>query len=577
MPDGHSPDISADTGREPKDGMIDGPELEGSRFEGELISAVSIPIVKLPEQAKEFSSMVEFECNIPEIHRNSSLDLNVPILHLRLRSITTSKVVLDDCIPSIPKEEVRFYVPVVNIQQPAPAPHNSWVECASDFQGHWVATYATLREQTSTDRGDAEETQEATAPDSPLGDGAGIPDEPPDVMQCLFGIKNDDLSTRRPKIILYKELPDDNTLASFETCCLRIYREQAGGNPPILQPVSRLDETIVTYLDRWADPGRHLITLDLDYFSQKEAKKWLKPRNLRDFIRRAIAEDYGFIIFKSRREDLFEGCRRLVQERLASEIGHLLDIHVVKPSPLSIDEKRLISSIFWGNCARVKEEPLVIAHYRDGGSMETQISSYDLDVIFNKKCREEYEKEFTSFARGENKLYQIVTKKRSEESDEHYLMKCYIVRCLSEKYQLKTIAEIGKAIQTENPQESSSSPERCIPDVLDKKGNEYYEVETLFAGDRNGKELINHLSDTVLKYRFDRNKPAGVYVVIDNTAAIRHMSDLLWLEEMFRDLEGARVKFLTFDIASKGLIPIHEVKQKMQGVMRNKALIRAPR
>lgn len=36
---------------------------------------------------------------------------------------------------------------------------------------------------------------------------------------------NDILSTRRPKIILYKELPDDNTLASFETCWLYVYWE----------------------------------------------------------------------------------------------------------------------------------------------------------------------------------------------------------------------------------------------------------------------------------------------------------------------------------------------------------------
>jgi hypothetical protein len=571
MPGGYPPGIHADTRPEPEGDMNDGLELEESLFEGELIPVVSVPIVKLPEQAKEYPPKIELDCTVPEIHRQSTLDLSVPILRLRPGSITMSKVVLDDHIHSISKEDVHFYVPVVSLQQSAPVLHNTWTECASNVQEHWVTTYATLREQTSADSEDTEETPETTSPDSPSGGGAGIPEEPPDVMQYLFGIKNDDLSTRRPKIILYKERPEDNTLASFETCCLRIYREQVGGDPR-LQPVSGLDETIVTYLDKWADPGRHLITLDLDYFSQEEAKKWFGPKNLRDFLRRAIAADYGFIIFKSRREDLFENCRLLVQERLASEIGHLLDIHVVKPNSLSIDKKRWLSSIFWGNCARVKEEPPVIAHYRDGGSRGTHISSYDLDVVFNKKCRAEYEKVFTSFTRGENRLYQIVTKKRSRESDEHYLMKCYVVRYLSEKYQLKTITEIRKAIHTEKPQESSSSPELFIPDVFDKKGNGYYEIETLFAGDRNGKELINHLSETVLKYELDRNKPARVYVVIDNTAAIRHMSDLLWLEEMFCDLEGVQVKFLTFDIASKGLIPIQEVNQKMQKVMCDKAL-----
>jgi len=40
------------------------------------------------------------------------------------------------------------------------------------------------------------------------------------------------------------------------------------------------------------------------------------------------------------------------------------------------------------------------------------------------------------------------------------------------------------------------------------------------------------------------------------------MSDLLWLEEVFRDQKVVPVKFLTSGIASKGLIPIREVDQK---------------
>jgi hypothetical protein len=162
-----------------------------------------------------------------------------------------------------------------------------------------------------------------------------------------------------------------------------------------------------------------------------------------------------------------------------------------------------------------------------------------------------------------------VTKKRSKESDEHYRMKCYVVRYLSEKYQLKNITEIEEAIFTEKPQDSSFSAEHFIPDVFDKKGNGYYEIETLFAGDRNGRELIAHLSETIAKYRSNRDS-ARVYIVIDNVAAIRHMSDLLWLEEAFRDQQIVPVGFLTFDITSKGLIPIQEVNQMLQKIMHEK-------
>lgn len=573
MSDGHPQGIRADVRSEPGNGMNSEPGLEESNFEGESTHAVSIPSVKLPDQAQGCFSKIEFDCTIPEIHRHSRVDLSVPLLRLRPGSITINRVVLDDQIPSILKQDICFYVPIVNIQQSAvPISRNAQTELVSDVQEHWVTTCATLREQTLIDRENAEETPETTLPNSPPGGGTDIPEESPDITQLLFGIRNEVLSTRRPKIILYKELPEDNTLASFETCCLRIYREQVGGNPR-LQPIRRLDETIVTHLDKWASAGHHLITLDFDYFDQAEAKKWLEPKNLRDFIGRASAADYGFIIFKSRREDLFEDCRRLIQEQLAHEIGHPLDILVVKPNSLSIDEKRGISSIFWGNCTRGKEEPWVVVHYnRDKGSAETNISSHDLDVVFNKKCRGEYEKEFSSFTKGENRRYQIVTKKRTKESDEHYLMKCYVVRYLSEKYQLKDIAEIEEAIVTEKPLDSNSSTELIIPDVFDKNGNGYYEIETLFAGDRNGKELISHLSETVLKYQSNLNS-ARVYVVIDNVAAVRHMSDLLWLEETFRDQQVVPVRFLTLNITSKGLILIQEVNQMVQKIMHDQTLI----
>ena len=51
------------------------------------------------------------------------------------------------------------------------------------------------------------------------------------------------------------------------------------------------------------------------------------------------------------------------------------------------------------------------------------------------------------------------------------------------------------------------------------------------------------------------------------------MSDLLWLEETFRNQEAVPVKFLTFDIASKGLIPIQEVKQKLKKMTHDQALM----
>ena len=58
------------------------------------------------------------------------------------------------------------------------------------------------------------------------------------------------------------------------------------------------------------------------------------------------------------------------------------------------------------------------------------------------------------------------------------------------------------------------------------------------------------------------------YVVIDNIAAVRRMNDLSWLEETFRDLKVLPAESLIFDIASKGLIPIREVNQKLQKLMR---------
>lgn len=581
--DGDPADGNTDTKSELENGIDNRPDLAKPPFEDELIPLSSIPIIKLPDPAQEYFFEAKFDCTIPEIHKSSSFGPGVPLLRLRSGSFTMNRVVLDDHIPSIPKEDVRFYVPVVSLQRSTPVLHNTWTECASDVPEHWVATYATLREQTSFERVYVEEPVETPSPDMSPGEGSGVPEESPDITHHLFGIRNNVLLTPKPKIIFYKELVGDNTLASFETFCLCAYRELVGGKPTF-RPISRLDETIETYLDKWANPGQHLITLDLDYFNPEAVREWLKPENLRDFIGRSAVADYGFIIFKSRDGKLLTVCQHLVQERLANEIGHSLDILEAIPSTLSIDEKRGISSIFWGDCPQGKEESQVVLHYPDKGGRETIISLYDLDAIFNKTrggedgthrgenektCRGKYEAEFSSFTKGENRLYQVVTKRRARESDEHYLMKCYVVRYLAKKHQLTTIAEIQNAIFTEIPQDLRSNP--VIPDVFDQKSKESYEIETLFAGDRNGRDLINHLSETVLKYT--NNVPARVYVVIDNVAAVRHMSDLLWLEEIFHDQGVVPVKFLTLDIASKGLIPIGEVKQKLQKIIHNQTLM----
>ena len=565
-PDGTPPDANTDIRPGLENGTDYEPILTTSTFEGELIPLVNIPIIKLPNWAQEYAFEAKFDCTIPEIHKSSSIDPGVPLLRLRSGSFTMNRVVFDDRISSIPEQaeqDGRFYVPIVKIQRSAPVYHSSWTECTSDVPEHWVTTYATLREQVSIERKIVEEPAETLSPELLPGGGSSIPEESPDITRYLFGIRGDVLSTRRPKIILYKELPEDNTLASFETFCLCVYREQVGGKPAF-QPISHLDEGIKIHLDKWTNPGQRLITLDLDYFEPKAVREWLKPENLRDFIERSAVADYGFVIFKSQKEDLFENCRRLIQEQLAHEIGHLLDILVVKPNRLSIDEKRQVSSIFWGNCAQSEEEPRIVFHYnQDKEYGEPSISSHDLDVVFNKKCRREYEEEFSSLTKGENRLYPVVTRRRARESDEHYLMKCYVVRYLAKKHRLTTIAEIKGNIETEIPRDSTSGP--IVPDISDKISNEFYEIETLFAGDRNSRDLIDHLSETVLKYT--NNGPARVYIVIDNVAALRHMSDLLWLEEIFRDQEVVPVKFLTFDIASKGLIPIREVNQKLRKLM----------
>lgn len=512
-PDGVPPDANTDI----RSGQENDPDYEldlmKPPFEGELLTMGSIPTIKLPELAQKYFFEARFDCTIPEVHKSSGVDPGVPLLRLRSGSFTMNWVALDDRIPSIPEQAEQnghFNVPIVKIRQSTPVYHSSRTECTSDVPEHWVTTYTTLREQASIEREIAEKPAKTPSPELSPGEGSSIPEESPDITHHLFGVRNDVLSTRRPKIILYKELPDDNTLASFETFCLCAYREQVGGNPTF-RPINHLDETIETYLEKWANPGQHLITLDLDYFNPEAVGKWLKPENLRDFIERSAVADYGFVIFKSRREDLFGNCRRLIQEQLAHEIGHPLDILVVKPNRLSIDKKGQASSIFWGNCAQREEKSRIAIHYNQGkGCGRTDISSHDLDVVFNKKCRREYEEEFSSFTKGENRLYQVVTKRRGRESDEHYLMKCYVVRYLAKKHKLTTIAEIEKNIKTEIPQDLISGS--IIPDIFDKKNGEYYEIETLFAGDRNEKDLINHLSETVRKYgsnKSDNNPPVS--------------------------------------------------------------------
>ncbi len=128
--------------------------------------------------------------------------------------------------------------------------------------------------------------------------------------------------------------------------------------------------------------------------------------------------------------------------------------------------------------------------------------------------------------------------KFGEESEEHYLIKHFVVKSLIDggvpKEGVETEVDLGGV----------------IPDIYVKPENLAIEVETLFG---KGPHPIDKLRDEILDYPQNLN----LWIVMENFTMYLHLKEVFRLRNKFRR-EGRSVEFYTLDLRNERLVPIEE-------------------
>jgi len=409
------------------------------------------------------------------------------------------------------------------------------------------------------------ETHESEPPN---GEGSGQSEDLPDAFEKIFGISSSEFyEGNNIKIILYKELENDDTIETFETFCKKFFREIRGGSPkykPILQDSDfNRDE-----LENWITGEGCLIRIDLDVLKLREKLKNqkkdtiqgnklnLNETSLKQLLLRTIGQKLGFIILFTKDKDIYDFFSLFLNPRNITT--HELCVYEIEAKPILLGEKKNLSKIFWGN--------LKIP--------ESIFPSETLDQLFNKEGQELYTNYFKVLETERGGLYKDATnpntRVKSKESPEHFMIKVFILKMLIKQKKImdlvknRELDKIKENIHTEV--EIISEKHENIPDISVDIDKTVYEVETLF-GKEDARKTLNK---TINKYE-EIKKVKIIKIVLENFTMIRHLkdiSDLKWNYKSWAENKGKEeIEFYTLDLQYETLIPFEEFKRQVISVL----------
>lgn len=397
------------------------------------------------------------------------------------------------------------------------------------------------------------EAPEEPEPDEGLGDNEDVPD----FIREIFNISSDSLSVSKgPKIILYKELNGDSTVGSFETVCERIYREEEGGKPNYKQ-LGAKDDFNIHEISKWIKPEDNIIRINSDEFKDI-FKKWFdeKKLNFKDTISRYTIGKLGFLIFLTKDTEFYEEFKSSL-EKMKYEYEHNLDIHYIKPNKLPYDITKKMSSLVWGNVNLNEFD-------------NEQHLPRGFDDYFNKLSKGKYEEYFKEL---NGTPFSNATKPhKGKESAEHKQLKWFVVKYLTKKLikegnlecrnENDPLAnEINKRIITE--EDTKPILDGKIADVFDTFNNEFYEIETFFGQDKEGKTISEKINYTIDKYKNSLEKINKINIIIENITLLRHLNTLENVKRNRSLEEKKKVCFYALDIQNELLISLKDLKKKL--------------
>jgi hypothetical protein len=359
-------------------------------------------------------------------------------------------------------------------------------------------------------------------------------EELPDFFEILFsGGVAGNINLGEPTVICLEELSNDSYIGSLQTICTRIYREKIGGMPkPTI--LSHLTEDFRSELTRWMKAENKIFSVQLDGkdWQELDDADW---SHIYDRIEELFAQSFGFIIFN--------------KSVLIFQDRHHINTINIKPKELDFELKRRISSVVWG-----------FVNLEDANDI-------DFDHIF-ESARKKFKKTLENIQKEERGIYVDATNSHAgEESDLHSQMKWFLVKYLTMKLRnagenLKTPTQIKNRIEVEKEYQVAGS--KIIPDI--KCNDSVYEVETLFAEDRDGKIPRNKIVHTFIKYENDTSVHK-INVVFDNLTFIRHLRELRDIKHNHKDWQkkyGKKVEFYTLDLEKWDLISLDKMSREIK-------------
>ncbi|RLI79958.1 hypothetical protein DRP04_08665, partial [Archaeoglobales archaeon] len=279
------------------------PRVEREKLE------IKVPIVKLSPPVFE-EREIKLNKDIPSIKAMGKGTLKVPLVKLRKAVVRCIISKFDSTIPSVrPRPRTRVRIPIYRILRP-PAVREA---CLFDEKiDERLLEKLEERKTTEIQRPQVYAISREAEP-SP-GEGVKTEEEPPEFLKFVFGGHSTKILARGPVIVLYRELEGDSTIGSFETLCIRIFREKKGGEPSYLS-IKNLDQYNIREIEKYLKPEGNIVRVDLDALKKGAEKeksdifKIISPERLRELLDRFIVGDVSFLVFKTRDEKLYNHCK----------------------------------------------------------------------------------------------------------------------------------------------------------------------------------------------------------------------------------------------------------------------------
>lgn len=504
---------------------------------------VKVPIIKLSTPIFE-EREVKSNKDIPSVEPIEKKELKIPPVKLKKASVKCVISEFNSTIPEVrPRPRARIRIPIYRILKPPMIREISLFDEKIDeklLEKLEEEKIQTPKPQVSVISKEAEPS---------LGEGEEIEEEPPEILESIFGVSKSSLFSGGAKLIW---VPVEEFLGTIRYICWKIYREIKGGKaePKIISDASK--ESFKREIENWMKAEDRVFSVEFKESEELDKEFW---ESVMDRIEELFGQDIGFIV--TNKKILFIPRHHIVDE---------VDIKV--PENVANDKKLQaeLCSLMWGF---IKPNLLL-------EETKNLLDQVKFDHVF-EMGRKLFERKIKSI--GEP--YLSVTKRHrslKESDDMHYPLKVFVVKYMADMLGLEGIKDVDKMKQFIHTEETFNKnkfgmDEITYPDIYVDTSAQYFadevfEIETLFG---EGEYSIKKIDETIEKYEKIINTPTKVNIVIENLTFLMHLKDLIKKKKIHQKLKakGKRkfeLEFWTLDVQNSKLMPLEEVVRRVKSL-----------